>query len=294
VHTAHCLLPTVAGTRAVRMLSFGTRGGFMGWTILLTVAFYTLGLLHSLFGFYRKKQNFINVALAMVALGFACHTLFLVQLGFRVRHLPITNLSEALSFFAWCITFAFMVAHRLYRISVMGAFVLPLVSLLTILSELLWEANHTIPPLLKSRWLYFHTSIAFLAYAAFFITFISAVLYLIQEKELKSKNFRFLYLRLPSLQVCDELLRRSSYVGFIGMSLTLMTGALWAQQAWGRYWNWDPKEIATLVTWTIYLVLIYYRLSTAWRGRWASYISIAGFISLLCTFGINRGLHTYL
>jgi cytochrome c-type biogenesis protein CcsB len=255
---------------------------------------YTLGLMHSIIGFYRKRQIFISAALGMVGCGFASHTLFLTLLGLRVHHLPITNLSESLSFFAWCITLTFIVAHLRYRINVLGAFVLPLVSLLMILSESIWEGNHTIPPLLRSRWLYFHSSVAFLAYAAFSLTFVSAVLYLIQEKELKTKNFRFLYFRLPSLQVCDELLRRSLYAGFVLMSLTIMTGALWAQQAWGRFWSWDPKETASLVTWAIYLVLVNYRLSASWRGRWASYISIAGFVSMLFTFGINKGLHTYL
>ncbi len=266
----------------------------MTWALPLTMVLYTLGLMHSIFGFYRKRQVFVSVALGMVTAGFVSHTLYLLLLGLRVHHLPITNLSESLSFFAWCVTLTFIVAHFAYRINVLGAFVLPLVSLLMILSELIWEENHTIPPLLRSRWLYFHTSVAFLAYSAFFLTFISAVLYLIQEKELKAKNFRFLYFRLPSLQVCDDLLRRSLYAGFILMSLTIVTGALWAQQAWGRYWNWDPKETATLVTWAIYLLLVNYRLSSGWRGRWASYISIVGFLSMLFTFGINKGLHTYL
>jgi cytochrome c-type biogenesis protein CcsB len=174
--------------------------------------------------------------------------------------------------------------------------VLPLVSLLTIVSEIVWEENHAIPPALKSRWLFFHTSVAFLAYAAFFLTFVSGVLYLIQEKELKSKKFRFFYFRLPSLQVCDELMRRSLFVGFVLMSLTLLTGAVWAQQAWGRFWSWDPKETASLVTWGIYLLLVYYRLSSTWLGRRAAYISIVGFLSILVTFGINwfKGLHTYM
>ncbi len=277
------------------MLDFTHLGAvFMAWTLPLTMVLYTLGLMHSILGFYRKRHVFVNVALGMVASGFISHTLFLVSLAVRLRHLPITNLSESLSFFAWCITLTFIVAHLRYRINVLGAFVLPLVSLLMIASESIWEGNHTIPPLLRSRWLYFHTSVAFLAYASFFLTFISAVLYLIQEKELKAKNFRFLYFRLPSLQVCDELLRRSLFAGFVLMSITIMTGALWAQQAWGRYWSWDPKETASLVTWMIYLVLVNYRLSAGWRGRWASYISIVGFVSTLFTFGINRGLHTYL
>jgi cytochrome c-type biogenesis protein CcsB len=266
----------------------------MHWILPITMVLYTLGLMHSIFGFYRKMQIFVNVALVMVGCGFASHTVYLLLLGLRVRHLPITNLSEALSFFAWCITLTFIVALVRYRINVLGAFVLPLVSMLVIMSQLIWEGNHTIPPLLKSRWIFFHAGIAFLAYAAFFLTFVSAVLYLAQEKELKNKNFRFLYFRLPSLQVCDELLRRSLYAGFFLMSVTIVTGALWAQQAWGRYWNWDPKETASLVTWAIYLLLVYYRLSAAWRARWASYIGIIGFVSVLCTFGINKGLHTYL
>jgi cytochrome c-type biogenesis protein CcsB len=284
-----------SGAQLVQMLDLQHFGAMnMEWTLPLTMGLYTLGLMHSLFGFYRKRQAFISVALAMVSLGFASHTVYLIMLGIRLRHLPLINLSEALSFFAWSITLTFIIAHFRYRINVLGAFVLPLVSMLVILSELIWEGNHAIPPLLKSRWIYFHASVAFLAYASFFITFVSAILYLIQEKELKDKNFRFLYFRLPSLQICDELLRRSLYAGFILMSITIMTGALWAQQAWGRYWSWDPKETASLVTWAIYLLLVNYRLSSAWRGRWASYIGIVGFVSVLFTFGLNKGLHTYL
>ncbi len=265
----------------------------MGWTLIVTAVFYALGLFHSLLGFYQKRQVFVRVALGMVACGLLCHTLFLVLIGFQRQHLPITNLPESLCFFAWCITLTFLVANLHYKINALGTFILPLVSLLTILSQLIWEENHSIPPLLRSNWLYFHSSIAFLAYAAFFLTFVSGLLYLIQEKELKAKKFRFLYFRLPSLQVCDELLRHSSLIGFISMSLTILTGALWAQQAWGRYWSWDPKETASLITCMIYLILVLYRFSDSWHARRAAYISIVGFMSTLLTFGANWGLHTF-
>lgn len=230
----------------------------------------------------------------MVVCGFLCHTLFLIWTALERGHFPITNLSESLGFFAWCISLSFIVANFRYRINVLGAFALPLVSVLTIISQVIWEENHTIPLLLKSGWVYFHGSIAFLAYAAFFLTFISGILYLVQEKELKDKNFRFFYLRLPSLQVCDDLMGRSLYVGFISMSLTIITGAIWAQQAWGRFWSWDPKETASLITWCIYFILMNYRLSAKWRGKRAAYISIIGFASALFTFGVNWGLHAYL
>jgi cytochrome c-type biogenesis protein CcsB len=266
----------------------------MTWTLKIAAGFYVLGLLHSLMGSYRKRNLFISIALALVGCGFVCHTVFLVAVALQEQHFLIASLPEALSFFAWCVTLTFFLAFFRYKISVLGAFVLPFVSALTILSELVWEENHAIPPALKSNWLYFHISVAFLAYAAFFLTFVSAILFLIQEKELKTKRFRFLFFRLPPLQVCDDLLRRSLYVGFVMMSLTIVTGALWAQQAWGRYWSWDPKETASLVTWAIYLLLLNYRLSAQWRGKRAAYISIAGFVSTLITFGINQGLHTYL
>jgi cytochrome c-type biogenesis protein CcsB len=266
----------------------------MYWILLTTIVLYTLGLLHSIFGFCRKRQIFVRIALWMVAGGFALHSFFLVSLSINRQHFPITNLPESICFFAWCVTLFFIVANLCYRTNVLGAFTLPLVSLLTILSQLIWEENHSIPPLLKSGWVYFHGSIAFLAYAGFFLTFVSSILYLVQEKELKNKNFRFLYFRLPSLQACDELMKYSLFVGFVAMSLAIVTGAFWAQQAWGRYWNWDPKETASLITWGIYFLLVNYRLSSGWHRKWAAIIGIIGFASTLFTFGVNWGLHNYL
>jgi ABC-type transport system involved in cytochrome c biogenesis permease subunit len=100
----------------------------MGWILTFTIALYALGLLHSLFGFYQKRQIFVKIALGMVACGFACHTAFLTAMGLQRRHFPITNLPEALCFFAWCISLVFMIANLRYRINVLGAFTLPLVS----------------------------------------------------------------------------------------------------------------------------------------------------------------------
>jgi cytochrome c-type biogenesis protein CcsB len=266
----------------------------MNWMIPVIIALYILGLLHSIFGFYQKRSVFMQLALGMVATAFACHTILLIWIGFQRGHFPITNLPESLCVFAWCISLAFIVANLRYRIYALGAFILPLVSVLMVISQLIWEKNRSIPKGLRSGWVYFHSSVAFIAYAAFFLTFIAGVLYLVQEKELKEKNFRFLYFHLPSLQVCEELLRRSLFVGFASMSLTIISGAFWAQQVWGRFWSWDPKQTAALITWIIYFILINYHLSAKWHGRRAAYISILGFASTLCTFAINWGLHANL
>jgi cytochrome c-type biogenesis protein CcsB len=266
----------------------------MNWILPLTIALYILGLLHSFFGFYQKRRIFIQLALGMVGTAFAFHTILLIWYGLHRGHFPITNLPEALCVFAWCISLTFMFANFRYRIHALGAFILPLVSVLMIISQLFWEENHSIPPLLRSGWVYFHSSVAFIAYAAFFLTFIAGVFYLVQEKELKEKNFHFLYFHLPSLQVCSELLHRSLLIGFASMSLTIISGAFWAQYAWGRFWSWDPKQTASLITWIIYFILVNYRFSSKWHGRRAAYISILGFVSTVCTFCINWGLHAYL
>lgn len=266
----------------------------MSWTLTVSIALYTVGLLHSVFGFYSKRRVFVKIALGMVGVGFIFHTASLILLGLDRHHFPITNLPESLCLFAWFLTLTFLLANIRYDIKALGAFTLPLISILTILASLFYQENQTIPPDLKSGWIYFHSSIAFLAYAAFFLTFISGVFYLIQEKELRTKNFRFLYFRLPSLQSCDELMRLFLTVGFIAMSLTIITGIISAPQAWGPSWHGDPKVTASLITWGIYLILLLYRLSPRWRARMAAYISILGFASVLITFGINWGLHTYL
>jgi cytochrome c-type biogenesis protein CcsB len=253
-----------------------------------------LGLLHSVFGFWRKRRVFVKIALVMVAIGFGFHTIALVRLGIAREHFPITNLPESLCLFAWFLSLTFLLASIRYDIKILGAFTLPLVSLLTITASIFYEENKAIPPDLKNGWIYFHSSIAFLAYAAFFLTFVSGILYLVQEKELKTKNFRFLYFRLPSLQSCDELMRLFLTVGFVAMSLTIVTGMISAPQAWGPSWRMDPKVMASLITWGIYLILLLYRLSARWRAHQAAYISIIGFLSVLATFGINWGMHTYL
>lgn len=266
----------------------------MNWILLTAVVLYALGLLHSLFGFYQKRPVFVKIALGMVGAAFISHTVFLVLLGVQRGHFPITNLSESLCFLAWCISLTFIAADLRYRMNALGAFILPLVALLMIFFQVLWEENHSIPPALRSGWVYFHGAAAFLSYAAFFLTFISGILYLIQEKDLKEKHFRFMYFRLPSLQACDELFQGSLFIGFIAMTLAIISGAFYAQQAWGRFWNWDPKETAALITWGIYLFLVNCRLSPRWRGKRAAYISIVGFASVMFTFGVNWGLHRYL
>jgi ABC-type transport system involved in cytochrome c biogenesis permease subunit len=113
---------------------------------------------------------------------------------------------------------------------------------------------------------------------------------------LKQKRAGALAERLPSLQKLDRFLVTSVIVGVITMTLGILTGAIWAERVWGRYWGWDPKEIAALITWLIYLFLIHCRLNAGWRGKRAAILSVIGFISVLFTFlgaSYFRGMHAF-
>ena len=122
-------------------------------------------------------------------------------------------------------------------------------------------------------------------------------MYLLQERELKKKRFGLFYTRLPSLEALDNLNNHCLAVGFPLLTLGIITGSIWAKQAWGTYWQWDPKETWSLITWFIYAALVHARLTVGWRGRKAAWLSIVGFLAVLFTFlGVNLilgGLHSY-
>ena len=138
---------------------------------------------------------------------------------------------------------------------------------------------------------------AFVSYATFSIAFVAAVIYLIQRHFLKKKKLGALFQKLPSLDTLDDINYRCLTIGFPLLTVAIITGAIWAEKAWGTYWSWDPKETWSLITWFIYAALLHSRITTGWRGKRAALLSIAGFLIMLFTFiGVNMwlpGLHSY-
>jgi ABC-type transport system involved in cytochrome c biogenesis permease subunit len=121
-------------------------------------------------------------------------------------------------------------------------------------------------------------------------------MYLMQEKELKSKTPHAFYYRLPSLEVCDELYYRSLLFGLPLLTVGIFTGFIWASRTWKGPWEFDPKILASLLSWLIYLVLFATRVSGGWRGRRAAYVAIFGFATIMATFlGVSllSGPHGY-
>lgn len=233
----------------------------------------------------------------LVMAGFATHLLSTIHRFSSAGHLPVTNMHESLSFFALTIVGAFILFERKYKVTILGAFVVPIALLLVISSNAFPSAIRELNPALKSNWLWIHTIMAFISYAMFTIAFGAAVIYLIQQYFLKKKRLGALFQKLPSLNTLDDINYRCLTIGFPLLTIAIITGAIWAEKAWGTYWSWDPKETWSLITWFIFAALLHSRLTTGWRGKRASLLTIAGFLIMLFTFiGVNLwlpGLHAY-
>ncbi|MCD6486961.1 MAG: c-type cytochrome biogenesis protein CcsB [Syntrophobacterales bacterium] len=213
------------------------------------------------------------------------------QLG--IGHAPLSNFYESLVFFSWSIIFVYLIIRKRYPNKLFGILSAFFAFLILAYASLSGNVNCTIQPLipaLQSNWLISHVISSFLAYACFAIAFGTSILYLLKIKMNVSM--------LPDAPFLDEVTYKMISIGFVLLTLGIITGAAWADRAWGRYWGWDPKETWSLITWLIYGAFLHTHLARGWRGVKMSLVSIIGFIAVIFTYlGVNyvlAGLHSYL
>jgi len=217
---------------------------------------------------------------------------FTDNLRLLILYAPLSNFYESLVFFAWTLPALGLFAFRRYFRGYLGA-VLSTIACLLLAYASFGGVDSSIKPLmpaLKSNWLLIHVVTAFLGYAAFAVAFGTAVLYLVQDRRPRPA--------LPPQSQLDRLLYRATVLGFLLLTLGILTGAVWAESAWGRYWSWDPKETWSLITWLVYATLLHARLLKGWQGRRIAWLAVVGFMAVLFTyFGVSfllSGLHSYL
>ncbi len=214
-----------------------------------------------------------------------------------VGHAPLSNMYESLIFFSWTIIIVYLFIERRYKNRIIGAFATPFAFLAMAYASLSPNINDRIQPLipaLKSNWLIAHVITCFLGYAGFAVAFGINFMYLLKARDAEKKS-RWLD-HFPDTDVLDELTYQVIMFGFLFLSIGIITGAVWANSAWGSYWSWDPKETWSLITWFIYATLLHARLMRGWHGKRIAYLSILGFMAVLFTyFGVNLlpGLHSY-
>jgi len=233
-----------------------------------------------------------------VALGMRWYESY--QMGYG--HIPLSNLYESLMSLAWTTVLIFLIIEFRYKSKALGIFIFPLVSIAMAYASLSPNIHDEIEPLipaLQSNWLTYHVLTCFLSYSAFAISFGSSITYLLKVRK-SAKNApaqKESDEMLPSMESLDEIIYKTVAIGFLLLSIGIITGAVWANYAWGSYWSWDPKETWSLITWFVYAAFIHARLTRGWRGRRTAILSIVGFAAVLFTFlGVNfllSGLHSY-
>ncbi|GAB4234768.1 MAG: c-type cytochrome biogenesis protein CcsB [Deltaproteobacteria bacterium] len=214
-----------------------------------------------------------------------------------IGRIPVTNLYESLVFFAWAVNLFHLVVERKYGSRAFGAFVMP-IAFFTMLFAI--KNDSTIQPLvpaLQSYWLHAHVITCFVGYAAFAVSAGVALMYLLKSKQEAAKISEGVVGLLPGCKTLDDLIYRAIIWGFPFLTAGIITGAAWANYAWGTYWSWDPKETWSLIVWLVYAAFLHARITRGWHGKRAAILSISGFLAtVMCYLGVNlvlSGLHSY-
>lgn len=247
--------------------------------------------------FFSQKEHLRKIARIIFLSSGVLQTLYILSRYLIAGNTPITSQHEAVTFFAWSVTWAYLSFHWRYSVRNFGTFVSILVLIMLVIAAVASRAFNPLAPALQSMWLPVHAGVSVMAYGFLALAFCGGVMYLLQERELKSKRFGFFYSRLPSLESLDQLNNHCLTAGFVFLTLGIITGSIWARQAWGTYWQWDPKETWSLITWFLYAAQIHQRLTAGWRGKRAAVMTIVGFCSVVFTlWGVTfllGGVHSY-
>jgi cytochrome c-type biogenesis protein CcsB len=218
-----------------------------------------------------------------------------------VGHAPLSNLYESVVFFSWTIILIYGIIEVKYKYRVIGAFVVPFALLGMAWAQLgLNSGIEPLVPALQSNWLLYHVITCFLGYAAFAVACGISIMYLIKERQESSDGDSpagGIFSMFPAIRVLDDLNYKAIMIGFPLLTLGIVTGAAWANYAWGTYWSWDPKETWSLIVWFVYAAFLHARITRGWVGRRAAILSIVGFAAtIFCYLGVNlflSGLHSY-
>jgi len=298
--------------------------------MIIAIASYSLGALALIWYFFSREAWLRNLGAPLAIAG--CLAQF-AQLGVRFAITgvwPLLNLYGSLSLFAAMSVAIFIGFALRYKIWFAGGFVLGLAAIF-LAYGVTWNEG-TMPPVpsLQSYWAKVHVPIVVSSYAAFLVAFVFSAIYLVKyyaeqriataygSAELAGTGMTMRvsgdapalqaaaangsavagWLQtLPSLGQLDVLVYRAVAIGLPLISLGIITGAAWAKEAWGAYWQWDPKETAALATWILYLAYMHLHTRNAWRGLRTNWISVIGFLLVIFTYlGVNiwiSGLHSY-
>ncbi|MFI0405461.1 c-type cytochrome biogenesis protein CcsB [Actinomadura sp. 3N508] len=251
----------------------------------------------------RPQVDWARLAILLSVLGVGAHLGVLVSRGLSASRWPWGNMYEFLTAISFAAVAAFMVVTVRYKARFLGVPVMfAAVIALGVANIWLYDSVGPVTPALNSYWIAIHVSAAIIATGAFTVAGAATILYFLKSREEaragdRPKGRGGALAHVPSAESLDRLAMRVTMFAFPIWTAAIIMGAIWADQAWGRYWGWDPKEIWSFVTWIIYAAYLHARATAGWKGRKAAFLSLIAFAALLFNFfGVNymfSGLHSY-
>lgn len=254
------------------------------------LAVYVAALVSAIVGLVSRRRFFDGLSTVSVGVGVGVQTAYIAARWVAAGRPPFSNMFESLVLFAWAVAVIYLLLRIRINVPLLAAPAALMSSLALAYASTFGFEIQPLVPALQSNWLTFHVFTCFLGYGGFAVSFLAGIGYLIADRAGSTIS--------PAVKdALESVMAKTVSFGFVFLTLGILTGAVWANSAWGTYWSWDPKEVWSLITWLIYAVYLHCRFVRGWRGRRAAWISIFGFASVMFTYvGVNfllSGLHSY-
>ncbi|BBY17871.1 c-type cytochrome biogenesis protein CcsB [Mycolicibacterium litorale] len=243
-----------------------------------------------------------SAGLALVYVGTALLLACIVLRGLSTSRVPWGNMYEFINLTSFCGLVAAAVVLRRPQYRALWVFVLvPVLILLTVSGRWLYSHAAPVMPALQSYWLPIHVSVVSLGSGVFLVGGVASILFLVKMSRFGQPGHdgavARVVQRLPDAQTLDRIAYRTTIFAFPVFGFGVIFGAIWAEEAWGRYWGWDPKETVSFIAWVVYAAYLHARSTAGWRDRKAAWINVVGFVAMVFNlFFINLvtvGLHSY-
>jgi len=263
------------------------------WVALVAYSLATGGILYS---FIFKNPRVMPKTTLLLAFGFLGHLAAIIARFQATGHLPWSGHYEYALMGGWFIIGAtLLVGWQNKQLQALAVATGPLV---VVMMGYGYMQNPDLTPMaasLKTVWLYIHVYFAWLAFGAYSLAMAAGVLFLLKKKDEAAPEHNVAYDRFPSMGRLDELIFRYVVFGFITDTIMICAGAIWAKDLWGSYWNWDPVETWSLISWLTYGITIHLRVTFGWREKKLAWLAVAALSTvIICFFGVNLVVDTSL
>jgi len=254
----------------------------------LTTVLYFISMAGYIWFLFNQKKACQKAAFYLISMAIAFHLISITIYTITTGYVPIQNLSQSLSLAAFFLGIMFLFFQYKFDLKILGVFASILLFAIMLLVWMVPEAPVEKNDIFKGIWFYAHIILVFAGDAALAMACGAGILYLLQEKGIKTKSPGFFFKRLPSLDLLDNVGYTCLTTGFAFLTIGLVTGFIYAKTIWGRFWSWDLKEVFSVGSWMVYAALLHLRLYSGWRGRKSAIMTIIGFFIILFTFlGVN-------